>query len=80
MFQVLKLLPSHILGVEGEMLGVLGFGAVAVLLLLAPFLDKGAASGRPSRMMTVAGVIGLVWLVVFTIYGYVASQPPAPVG
>ena len=26
MFQTLKLLPSHILGFEGELLGVLGFG------------------------------------------------------
>ncbi len=26
MFQTLKLLPSHILGIEGELLGVLGFG------------------------------------------------------
>ena len=73
MFQVLKLLPSHIVGIEGERLGILAFGLVAVLLLLAPFLDRGAAEGRPSRWMTVAGVIGLLFLVVFTIYGYLAS-------
>ena len=34
MFQTLKLLPSHILGIEGELLGVLGFGLVGLVLVL----------------------------------------------
>jgi cytochrome b6 len=73
MFQVLKLLPAHVLGVEGEMLGVLGFGLAAVMLLFLPFLDRGAADGRSSRLVTVAGVIALAYMLVFTIYGYLAA-------
>ena len=73
MFQVLKLLPSHVLGIEGEVLGVAGFGLAAVALLLVPFLDRGAADGRPSRWLPVAGILALLFLVVFTIYGYYAS-------
>jgi cytochrome b6 len=73
MFQVLKLLPAHILGIEGEMLGVLGFGLAAMVLLLLPFLDRGAAEGRSSRLVTVAGVVALAYMVVFTIYGYLAA-------
>ena len=34
MFQALKLLPAHIMGIEGEVLGVLGFGLCALVLLL----------------------------------------------
>ena len=73
MFQVLKLLPAHILGLEGEMLGVLGFGLAAGALLFLPFLDRGAAEGRSSKLVTVAGVAALTYLVVFTIYGYLAA-------
>ena len=48
MFQTLKLLPSHILGLEGEVLGVVGFGRGA-LLLAVPFLDRErpAAASEP---------------------------------
>jgi cytochrome b6 len=73
MFQVLKLLPSHILGIEGEMLGVLGFGVAALVLLLLPFLDRGAANGRSSRLVTAGGAAALIYMVVFTIYGYLAA-------
>src|SRR5204863_834945 len=40
MFQTLKYLPSHILGIEGEIVGVLGFGLGGLALLLIPFLDR----------------------------------------
>ena len=73
MFQVLKLLPAHIMGVEGEMLGVLGFGLAAMVLLFLPFLDRGAAEGRSSRLVTIGGVIALACMLVFTIYGYLAA-------
>jgi cytochrome b6 len=73
MFQVLKLLPAHILGLEGEMLGVLGFGLAAMVLLFLPFLDRGAGEGRSSKLVTVAGVAALAYMVVFTIYGYLAA-------
>ena len=73
MFQVLKLLPAHIVGLEGEMLGVLGFSLAALVLLVLPFLDRGAGEGRSSPMVTVAGVVALVYMVVFTIYGYLAA-------
>jgi len=36
MFQTLKLIPSHILGIEGEILGVLGFSVAAGLLVVMP--------------------------------------------
>ena len=73
MFQTLKLIPSHVFGLEGEMLGVLGFSVAAGLLVVIPFLDRKAAEGRPSRIITVAGILAVLYLVIFTIYGYLAA-------
>jgi cytochrome b6 len=73
MFHTLKLLPSHLLGVEGEQLGVVAFGMAAVFLILVPFLDRRASRGEPSRAFTVLAVLGLVYLVTFTIIGHYAK-------
>jgi cytochrome b6 len=73
MFQTLKMIPPHVFGVEGEMLGVLGFAVAAAVLVVVPFLDRGAAAGRQHRWLTAAGILAAVYLVVFTIYGYLAA-------
>jgi cytochrome b6 len=73
MFHTLKLLPSHVLGIEGERLGVLGFGLAAAVLVLVPFLDTRAGREQPSPWFTVLGIAGLVYLIAFTIIGYFAS-------
>jgi len=73
MFHTLKLLPSHIAGFEGEQVGVLAFGAAAALLVFVPFLDRHALRGRRSPAFTVAGVLGLVYLVTLTIVGHYAK-------
>lgn len=73
MFHTLKLLPSHILGMEGEVVGVVSFGLAAAGLLLVPFLDRRAARGEPSPLFTALGLGGLVYLVALTIIGHLAS-------
>ena len=73
MFHTLKLLPSHILGIEGEQLGVLAFGLAAAVLVVVPFLDRRAAREEPSPLFTVLGVLALVYMIVFTIIGYMAA-------
>ena len=72
-FHTLKLLPSHILGFEGERIGVVGFGIAALFLVLVPFLDRRASRGQPSPLFTVLAVLGLVYLVSFTIIGHYAN-------
>ncbi len=74
MFQTLRLLPSRIGGLAGETLGVLAFGAAAVLLLLVPFLDRQAARGRASPAFTAVALLALAYLMVMTILGYVAGS------
>ncbi len=73
MFHTLKLLPSHILGVEGERLGVIAFGLAAAGLLLVPFLDRRASREEPSPWFTAIGLAALLYLIAFTIIGYLAS-------
>jgi quinol-cytochrome oxidoreductase complex cytochrome b subunit len=73
MFQTLKLLPSYILGIEGELLGVLAFGLVGLLLILIPFLDRRTASGQPSRLPTVFGITLILYMALLTYLGYSMS-------
>lgn len=73
MFHTLKLVPSHVLGIEGERLGVLAFGLAAALLVVVPFLDARASREEPSPWFTAAGLAALFYLIVFTIVGYLAS-------
>lgn len=73
MFQTLKLLPGHILGIEGELLGVLVFGVIGLMLIVMPFLDRGAAQGKPSRLAALFGALLIVYTVVLTYLGYTMS-------
>ncbi|MGH7743041.1 MAG: cytochrome b, partial [Candidatus Eiseniibacteriota bacterium] len=45
MFQTLRMLPSHILGLEGDLVGVLGIGVAALLWVSVPFLDDPRGTG-----------------------------------
>jgi quinol-cytochrome oxidoreductase complex cytochrome b subunit len=73
MFQTLKYLPAHVLGVEGEAVGILGFGLAGILILLIPFLDRRAARGQPNRAVTWIGMAILAYVLVLTILGYLAN-------
>jgi cytochrome b6 len=70
MFQTLKYLPPHILGLEGEMVGLMGFALAGVFLLLIPFLDRRAARGEPSPLFTWIGIGIIVFIIVLTYLGY----------
>jgi cytochrome b6 len=73
MFQTLKYLPSTILGIEGEVVGVVGFGLGGLFLLLIPFLDRRTARGEPSRLVIWIGVTIILYMVVLTYLGYTVS-------
>jgi quinol-cytochrome oxidoreductase complex cytochrome b subunit len=73
MFQTLKYLPSHILGLEGEIVGILGFGLAGLVLLLIPFLDWRTARGESSPMFTWIGIAIIVYIIVLTYLGYTAN-------
>jgi len=74
MFQTLKVLPSHILGIEGELLGVLGFGIIGLILVGLPFLDRENVIGKSSSRLAAAfGVLLIVYSVILTYLGYTMS-------
>ena len=72
-FHTLKLIPSHVLGLEGEQVGVVAFGIVAFGLVLVPFLDRRSSRGEQSPVFTGLAVLGLVYLVTLTIVGHYAK-------
>ncbi len=70
MFQTLKLIPSHVLGIEGERLGILGFTLAALALLAVPLLDRGDQKTRARRIALVIAVFAVLYMAGMTIYGY----------
>jgi len=73
MFQTLKFLPAHILGIEGEVLGVLGFGLAGLFLFLIPVLDRKSAAGERSPVFTGIAIAIIAFIVVMTIVGYMVD-------
>jgi len=73
MFQTLKYLPARILGIDGEVVGVLGFGLGGLFLLLIPLLDRRTARGEPSRLFFWIGIAIIVYMLVLTYLGYTAG-------
>lgn len=73
MFQTLKYLPGYILGIEGEILGVVGFGLGGLFLALIPFLDRRTARGEASRLFTWIAIAIMLYMLVLTYLGYTVS-------
>jgi hypothetical protein len=66
----LKLIPSHVLFFEGELLGLFGFGLLAAFWVLLPFWATDRAGAVRTRLVTGAGVILLAYLATFSALGY----------
>lgn len=67
-FQALKLVPGHVLGLEGELvaISILSLGALGILLL--PFLDPNTARSR--RVVNWLASGALLFMAVMTIWAY----------
>lgn len=72
MFQTLKVIPSKVLFVDGEVLGVLGFGLAGAIWVLLPFLEK-APPGRPRKWITALSIFALVYIACMSVYGHLAK-------
>lgn len=70
MFQTLRMLPAHVLGMEGERLGILGIGLAGLAWAVVPFLDHPEGRGARARLWSAVGVVAIVYIVVFTILMY----------
>ena len=70
MFQTLKWLPAKILGMDGEVLGIMAFNLIALLLFVVPFIDRSPENRRRRIIFNTCGVFALLYIVVMTIVGY----------
>lgn len=70
MFQTLKLIPAKILGIDGDVLGILAFGLGGLFLMLVPFLDRDPAHHRRTLAFTIAGIFIVVYILTLTYVGY----------
>ena len=71
MSQTLKYLPPSILGFEGEHVGILTFGAIALLFFFVPLLDRRAARDESSPLVSAAGAVLILFMVTMTFLAYV---------
>ena len=69
MFQTLKFIPAKILGIEGELIGILIFALAGLFWVIVPFIDR-SPHRRTSRIFTVLGVAVVLYIIGMTIYGY----------
>ena len=72
MFQTLKLIPSKVWFIDGEVLGVLAFGLVGLLWLLLPFFE----SDEPAHMkqwITGFAFFALAYVTGMSVYGHLAK-------
>ena len=69
MFQTLKYIPSKILGMDGEVLGILCFGLLGLLLVAIPFVSKERAERR-WNLLPIVGVLVLVYILALSALAY----------
>ena len=70
MFQTLKYFPAHVLGIDGEVLGIFLFGAAGLLWVLVPFWDRKSSRGEYNRLINYIGVGVVMYIMVLTILGW----------
>ncbi|MGO9110447.1 MAG: cytochrome b N-terminal domain-containing protein, partial [Thermoguttaceae bacterium] len=72
MFQTLKLIPSKVWFIDGEVLGVVAFGLIGLLWLLLPFFESDQPS-HTKRWITGLSVFALAYVAGMSVYGLLAK-------
>lgn len=71
-FQALKMLPAHLLFLEGELVGILAFSLGGLVLALVPFIDTPDGHRWRVELVRWFGIVVVVFILFMTVYGYVA--------
>ena len=71
MFQTLKLLPAHVLFMEGEVLGIVVFGLAGIAWMLVPFWRIRGKPERRFAVMRLVGVVAILYIALMTVVGYI---------
>ena len=70
MFQTLKFIPSKLLFLDGEIVGIMLFGLAGLLWMVIPFWDRKSSRGEQNRFVTYLGVFAVMYIIVLTIIGW----------
>lgn len=70
-FETLRLVPAHVLFMEGELFGILVFSLGGLVWLLVPFIDKKSRLNLHSPLYIGFGVFVVAFIIVTTVLGYV---------
>jgi cytochrome b6 len=70
MFQTLKLIPAHVLFMEGELFGILFFIIGGMIWFLVPFLDRNPHRRKRTNFWTYFGVLVVIYMIILTVWGY----------
>jgi cytochrome b6 len=70
MFTTLKLLPSHVIFIEGEKLAILAFMVGGILWMLVPYLDRRALQEKRSPVFTGIGLLVFLYIAAMTVLTY----------
>ena len=76
MFQTLKLFPSHVLGLEGELVAIGVTGVAGLALLLVPWLDRPARRERSHWLIWAVGLLGFAYVISMTGYALWTARHP----
>ncbi|MFQ6082288.1 MAG: cytochrome bc complex cytochrome b subunit [Candidatus Aminicenantia bacterium] len=71
LFQALKLFPSKILFINGDTFAVFLILIIGLIFFFLPFIDK-KPEGRTGQIITYLAYLGLIYVIVMTIWGYLA--------
>jgi cytochrome b6 len=72
MFQTLKMIPSHVLFIDGELLGIGLFGLAGLMWLLIPFWDRKTARGEHNRFINYIAVFAICYIILLTTIGWLS--------
>ena len=70
MFQSLKLLPAHLLIMEGEVFGILFFGIAGLVWFSVPFWDVYIKESIRPKVLKWFGIVVIIFILIMTAWGY----------
>ncbi len=73
MFETLKYIPAKVGFIDGEVLGILGFGLIAVLLVCVPFLDQDRFGEGSASLLRAFGIVALIFMITMTAISYLGG-------
>jgi len=72
LYQILKIIPSNILGIEGTVFGVVAILVALIVVTLWPFFDRKEETTRKAMWIRLAvTILGLIAVIALTIWGEV---------